>query len=175
MRRGTRFSGIVRAPGAFTALARRMKAGVRDEDGQEVVEFAIVSILLCLFIFGVMEMCLVFFFQDSVAEAAREASRWASVRGVNSATAGVCNNPNITTCPATAAEIQSYAQGLTGLSGASVSVSWCTPTGTCSTSESNATPGNIVEVTVSDQFASIPLVPQLALNLSSTSEMVIWE
>jgi Flp pilus assembly protein TadG len=156
---------------------------LRGEDGQELVEFAIAASLVLTFIFGLMEVCLVLFMYDSVAEAAREASRWASVRGTNSTvTSGgstSCVDPNITTCPAQTTDIQNYAETLPGInaSNTTVNVSWCNSDGVtnCVTTESNAKPGNIVKVKVAYSFASVPFVSKRALKVSSTSEMVIWQ
>jgi Flp pilus assembly protein TadG len=171
------FGAEMRAPG------RRRRNCLREEEGQELVEFALAASVVFLFIFGLMELCIVLFMYNSVAEAAREASRWASVRGTNSSvtSGGVtsCANPNITTCPAQATDIQSYAEKLPGISksNTTVSVLWCNSDGTsnCVTSESNAKPGNVVKVTVSYKFVSVPFITSKALTVSSTSEMVIWQ
>ena len=73
------------------------------------------SLVLFGFAIGLMELCMVLFMYNTAAEAAREASRWAAVRGTD------CSNPNITdgSCPsggggATAAQIQAYARSLPG-------------------------------------------------------------
>ncbi|MFZ0744668.1 MAG: TadE/TadG family type IV pilus assembly protein [Terracidiphilus sp.] len=156
---------------------------LRGEDGQELVEFALAASVLFTFIFGLMELCIVLFTFNSVGEAAREASRWASVRGTTSSvTSGgttSCANPNITACPAQATDIQNYAEKLPGISASNVtvSVSWCNSDGVtnCTTSEANATPGNVVKVNVSYVFASVPFVTNKTLSVSSTSENVIWQ
>ena len=123
---------------------------------------------------------MVLFMANSVAEASRQAARWASVRGTTSSSTsnGVtkCSNPNITTCPAQTSDIQTYTQKLTGMSAATVSVNWCKPDGvTCSTSQSSATPGNIVKVKVTYKFTSVPFVSKAAITLNSTAEKIIWQ
>ena len=147
-----------------------------------MVEFAICSTVFFAFIFGFMELCVVLFMMNSVAEASRSAARWASVRGVASSvtTNGItsCANPNITTCPAQTSDIQNFAETLPGMSSANttVTVNWCNDVGAaCSTSESSATQGNIVKVQVSYNFAYIPFVSKAAITLQSTAEKVIWQ
>jgi Flp pilus assembly protein TadG len=164
-------------------LERRVQRCLSDEVGQELVEFAFGASVVFLLIFGIMELSIVLFTYNSVAEAAREACRWACVRGINSSItsngATTCANPNMTICPAQISDIQNYAERMPGMSSpnATVSVSWCNSDGVtnCVTSESNAKPGNMVKVTVSYTFASVPFVSKQALTLSSTSEEVIWQ
>ncbi len=151
------------------------------EEGAEVVEFALASSVFFLFVFGFMELCMLLFMYNTVAEAARETSRWASVRGASSSvtSGGVtsCSNPYITQCPATVTQIQNYAKSFIGGSGMTVVPSWCNSDGqtNCVQSQSNAIKGNIVKVKVTYTFANIPFVSKNALSVSSTSEMVIWQ
>jgi Flp pilus assembly protein TadG len=163
--------------------ARRARCALGDETGQELVEFAFGASVVIVFVFGVMELCILLFMFSSVSEAAREASRWASVRGTTSSTTSngstTCTNPNITTCPAQIADIENFAKKLPGMSSsnAAMSVFWCNSDGVtgCVTSETNAKPGNVVKVTVSYTFLSVPFISNQALTLSSTSENVIWQ
>lgn len=154
---------------------------LRADDGAEVVEFAVASGVFFLFLFGLMEMCLVFFMYQTAAEAARETSRWASVRGVASSVTvnGVttCSNPNITGCPAALAQVESYGKTLVGASSMNVQAWWCNSDGqtSCVQDPSKALKGNIVKVKVSYTLASMPFVPTAATTVSSTSEMVIWQ
>jgi Flp pilus assembly protein TadG len=158
-----------------------MRNCLRSDEGAELVEFAISVSVLFLFIFGLMELCIVFFMYNNCAEAARETTRWASVRGASSSVtnAGItsCANPNITECPATIAQIQSYAQSFVGGPGMTVTASWCNSDGqtNCVQTQSNALPGNVVKVKVSYAFASVPFVSKSSLTVASTSEMVIWQ
>ena len=129
--------------------------------------------ILIALIFGIIEMGIVFFMHNTTAEAAREASRWASVRGTD------CSNPNIDdgSCVAgvgaTAAQIQAYAQKLPGAKSMNVTVQWCDAAGqNCGSANLGA--GNTVKVRASYQFASVPFVTRKALSVSSTSESVIW-
>ena len=157
------------------------KHGRRGETGAEVVEFALSASVFFLFCFGFMELCLVLFTLNSVSEAARDAARWASVRGTSSSEtvngATNCVNPNITGCPATENDIQTYVQSLPGTTSATVTANWCDSDGAsnCSASESNAIPGHIIKVTVSYSFASVPFFRSASLTLNSTAEKVVWQ
>jgi Flp pilus assembly protein TadG len=158
--------------------SQRKQSGtrLRGEEGAALVEFAFSVSVLFLVVFGFLWLCVVLFMYNTAAEAAREATRWASVRGTTSGTSGTCNNPNITECPATNPQIVSYAQSLVGASGMTVQAWWCDSTGAnCVTAQSSATPGNIVKVQVTYSLASIPLITNTAYGVSSTSEMVIWQ
>lgn len=167
---------------AFSALTKasripfragRKRSWLRGEGGSELVEFALSSSILFLFMFGVIGFGVVFFMENTAAEAARETSRWASVRGTD------CDNPQIKggSCVngvgATATQIQAYGKSLPGAGAMTVGVQWCNSAGaSCGTANLGA--GNTVQVKVSYQFASIPFVTTKALSVSSTSESVIW-
>lgn len=152
----------------------------RDEDGASLVEMAISCTVLFAMLFGICQMSLGLYVYHFTSEAAREASRYAIVRGSTSCT----NTPSLANCNATAAEIASFVQGLTypGITASNISVntSWnsassSTPTtwSACSTGTCNA-PGNMVKVVVSYPLKfSIPFATTLSLNLSSASQMVI--
>ena len=178
-RQSNRLKGFVRR--LLPVFGRRSKIGLRSEEGAELVEFALASTVFFAFVFGFMELCTVLFMYTSVAEAAREASRWASVRGASSSvtSGGVtsCANPYITQCPATATQVQNYAKNFVGGPGMTVNVWWCNSDGqtNCTTSNSNALKGNIVKVKVFYNFASVPFVARTGLTVGSTSEMVIWQ
>jgi Flp pilus assembly protein TadG len=171
---------IARFFAAGQSVVRKCRSRENDE-GAELVEFALASTVLFLFIFGLMQLCIVFFMYNTTAEVARETTRWASVRGTTSSVTsnGVtsCANPNITGCPATTATIQSFGQNFVGGSGLTVQSWWCNSDGktNCVTTQSNALPGNIVKVKVSYSFATVPFVSRSSLTVSSTSEMVIWQ
>jgi Flp pilus assembly protein TadG len=164
-----------------SALSRQLRF-LRAEDGAELVEFALSSLVLYILTFGFMQLCLVFFMFNTTAEVARETSRWASVRGTASSVTvnGVtsCANPNITECPATITQIQNFAMSsLAGSGGMNVQVWWCNADGqtNCVQTQGNATPGHVVKVNVSYTFANVPFVRNAPLAVSSTSEMVIWQ
>jgi Flp pilus assembly protein TadG len=159
------------------------KHGQRGESGSEILEFALCANLFFAFCFGFLQLCVALFSLHCVGEASRQAARWASVRGTSSSSTsnGVtsCVNPNISTCPAAASDITTFAQSQQGLASGntSVTVNWCNADGTsgCTTSESNAQPGHIVKVTVTYTFAKIPYLSSAAITLTSTAEKVIWQ
>lgn len=160
--------------------SRRLRELLHANRGSALVETAFSASLLIVMLIGMMEMTLALYAYLFVSDAAREATRYAIVRGSTSCV----NTPNLPGCDASAADIQNYLQTLgypalmagnltstttwlTVSSGPPATWSSCT-SGTC-----NA-PGNLVEVTVQYAFPlSIPFVPASTLTLSSTSEMVI--
>jgi len=168
--------------GVFTASQRnRGRRLLREEEGAEMVEFAISAVVLFTFVFGIIEFCIVLFMFNTAAEAARATSRWASVRGTD------CNNPGITdgTCPggagATGATVQTAAQtflkNIPGAGGMTVTLQWCTAAGACGTTNLGAgaaTSPNTVQAKVSYTFAYVPFVTRNPLTVSSTSQSVIW-
>ena len=160
---------------------------VIDDSGTELVEFAMAASVLMVLLIGTVYTCFALYTGHFVSEASLAGARWAMVRGSASCT----DTPNLTDCNATAAQIQTYVQGLSypGISSSSLTVTptWCSVSGgtpatwtSCSSATSNA-PGNAVQVLVSYPF---PLpIPTAALNhltnishtftLSSTSQLVI--
>lgn len=153
---------------------------VGEDDGISAVETAISCTVLFAMLFGICQISLGLYAYHVTSEAAREATRYAIVRGSTSCT----NTPNLTNCNATPANLQSYVQGLgypgVKSSSLSVSTSWYTAASTtpttwsaCSSGTCNV-PGNLVKVTVSYPMSlRIPFANSLSLNLSSTSQMVI--
>jgi Flp pilus assembly protein TadG len=149
----------------------RGQVGRPDERGVETLEFALASTVFFLFLFGVIELCFVLFMYNTAAEAARETTRWASVRGAS------CANPNISSCPATLDQVQSFGQTIPGASKMTVQAWWCNQDGqtNCVQNPANALMGNVVKVKVSYTFAKVPFVSQSAMSVSSTSSSVIWQ
>lgn len=164
-----------------TFLAKRGSKGLYSEEGATIVSTALASTILIGVFIGIFEMSLALYNYHLVCDAAREATRYAIVRGSASCT----NSPSLSNCSATSAQIQSYVQSLgypysaqltltttwliAGSSGSPATTTWtaCT-SGTC-----NA-PGNLVNVVVTERFPlNIPFVSNLTMNLSSTSQMVI--
>ncbi len=152
----------------------------RDEEGVTLVETAISCTVLFAMLFGICQMSLAMYVYHFTSDAARQATRYAIVRGSTSCT----NTPNLSNCDATTTQITSYVQGLgyPGITSSKISVStaWYTASSTtpttwsaCSTGICN-TPGNLVKIAVSYPMTfQIPFSSNLALNLSSTSQMVI--
>jgi len=139
-----------------------MKA-IRNEEGSALVEFALSSIVLFMTLFGLMAVCTALYSYLFVSEAAREASRYAIVRG-NSCT-GLSDCPGITS-----AQLNTYVKSLSypGINQGNLSATAnFTP---------DKNPGSIVSVTVTYNLAlNIPFWPKTgrAMQLSSTSQMAI--
>ena len=155
---------------------------ISGEQGSGAVEMALSCSVLFAILFGICQMSIAMYDYQFCSTAARQATRYAMVRGSTSCT----NTPNLTNCGATTANVTSYVQGLgyTGIKSASVTATttWCsasssTPTtwSSCSAATSNA-PGNLVKVVVSYPVTfQVPFGPNLSLSLSSTSQMVITQ
>lgn len=150
------------------------------EEGATAVETALASLVFLAMLIGAYQALLALYTVNFVSDAAREATRYAAVRGSTSCT----NTPNLTNCNATSAQIQSYIQGL-GYPGIktsklTVTTTWLaasstTPTtwSSCTTGTCNA-PGNMAKVVATYAFTlSVPFAPNATFNLSSTSRMVI--
>jgi len=140
--------------------------------------------------FGIIDFSRALYAYHWVSYAAREGSRWASVRGTSSC-------PGVSQCNATTAQIQSYVQSIVApgmLSQAcsgnnagciTVTTSWVNtnaaplsgPDCTNGSGVLNGTPGCIVKVQVSYIFGfSLPFLLNrtgTTMNLQSTSQMVV--
>jgi Flp pilus assembly protein TadG len=155
-------------------------ARLRREEGASVIELAVSCSVLFTMLLGICQLSVGLYAYQFCADAARQATRWAMVRGSTSQT----NTPNLSNTNASATDISNYVKGLgyKGISSSSITVTatWCaasssTPTtwSSCSASTINA-PGNLVKVIVAYPVSfHIPFAPQLSLSLSSTSQMVI--
>lgn len=154
----------------LTTLWRRFA----DQDlGAVTLESAISCSLHFALLFGVMEASLGVYAFHYIAEAAREGTRYASVRGSS------CAGSN-SACPAQASDIQTYVKGLAypGISPAAITVTttWSAFASgtTCSPSSSCNNPGDLVRVEVQYQFPfSVPLLPATIWAVKSSSAMVI--
>lgn len=106
----------------FLGEAKDMRdgQGILREEGATLVEMALCSSILLSLVFGIIGLSIALYAYDFVSDAAREGVRWAIVRGSQSCS----NTPNLTNCNATAAQIQSYIQGLgyPGITSADVNV-----------------------------------------------------
>jgi Flp pilus assembly protein TadG len=153
------------------SVASRIGRAVRVDAGANLVEFAMASIILFTLIFGVIAICLALYSYNVVSEAAREATRYAIVRG------SACNS--FSDCKVTSAQVQTYVKniGFPGINPASLTAAatWPTTGVNCTPSVTPCNnPGNLVQVTVSYAFPLvIPFVPSRTLTMSSTSAMVI--
>jgi Flp pilus assembly protein TadG len=166
-----------------------------SEDGATMVEMAISLTVLIGTLFMIIQICFILYSYNAVTEAAREATRYAAVRGSNS-----CNLlntfPNCNLGPTTAGNpLQTVVQGLgypisNGMTvtanwyAASVNGSgstiWTTACTTLQDANQNYCnqPGNQVQVTVNYSIAvPVPFVTNGArlFNIQSTSQMEILD
>ena len=142
--------------------------GVRaHERGSTLAEFAVVLTASMILIVGIIDLGRALYAYHFVSNAARIATRYASVRGSACTAAG---------CPATAASIQTYIRGLApelNQSQIIVTPTWSSSS-SCAGPPNNA-PGCTVSIVVSYtfNFAGGPLLPSFPLPISSTSKMNI--
>lgn len=165
--------------GILSRIRNRAPSIAGGDEGSSLLETALVMLLFLSLVIGAIQFSLVFFAFNNVTDAAREAARWAAVRGSMSCT----NTPGLTGCNATSAQITSYVQGkgYPGLVASNISVtttwllasssthaSWSTCSGRC-----NA-PGNQVQVQVTYSLPiAIPYWTATSININSTAAMVI--
>ena len=132
----------------------------RRDRGSALVEFAAVFTVLFMFLFAIMDLSRALYTYHFVADAAREGTRYAMVRG------STCTSWT-TACPAAASDIQTYLKSVpAGINPASLTAT--------TTWTPNNTPGSIVQVQVQYSFQPIfPFIPKTALVMTSTSQVVI--
>jgi Flp pilus assembly protein TadG len=160
-------------------------ANRRPEKGSAMVEFAVVVVLLLILLFGIVDFGRALYTFHFLSNAARDATRWASVNGATCGTS--CDGtPPMNNGPATQADVQNYVRGTAppGIDAVHVNVVTCGTEGgtecsagmpvpvSCATTVND--PGCTVGVTVSYPFNFIvPLVHSGSITLSSTSQTII--
>jgi len=148
---------------------------LRDNAGSALVEFALSAVLLVMVLFGIIECCFALYINNYVSDAARNAARYAVVRG-----SGCSGMPD---CGITSAGIQTYLRstaypGITP-GNLTATATWLSlnpgppATWTVCANQCNA-PENSVRVQVNYAFTlAIPFWRSKSITLSSTSQMVI--
>jgi Flp pilus assembly protein TadG len=140
----------------------------RNDDGQTLVEFALILPIFLLLLVSIFDLGHVVWSNDALSNAAREGARYAIVHGVNSG------------APATKQQVKDVAIGWAASAGTNVNVTVCYwNVNQCSgdVDEANATQDRGMKVTLT-VTANVPLaVPSFfgfsAFNLSSTSTMLV--
>jgi Flp pilus assembly protein TadG len=142
---------------------------------------ALALTILLPFIFGILEVSLAAYSYHSISEAAREATRYAIVRGSTFTTD--CTGVSFAICTAqggnNTGDITTYVQNrsLPGIDPSKMTVNstWLTSAGAaCGTTDLCKAPGNFVQVTVAYNFPlSIPFIPAANIPMTSTSVMLI--
>jgi len=135
---------------------------IQDEQGASLVEFALCSSILFMTLFGIFALCGALYSYVFVAEAARDASRYALVRG--SACTGFSD------CGITSAQLNTHVKNFAypGINMSNVTASAAWPV--------SKDPGNLVIVTVTYNFPlNIPFWPKSGsmMHMSSSSQMTI--
>ncbi len=126
-------------------------------------------------IFGIIDLGRAMYTYASVTELAREGARWSIVRGSQSCVNSVnqLDNCNFLGSAPVQSYVQSLSEGATAASKISVTASWPSCTATGPAGAINA-PGCTVGINVRYPFQFLlPFLPQVTLNMSSTSTMVI--
>lgn len=157
----------------------------KDEEGSNLVEFALILLVMMAMILGIIDFCRVAYSYHFVSEAAREATRWAAVNGSTCASDGSCNGTSpMNSGPASGTDIQTYVTNLTppGIDSSKITTTPTWPVqanGPTACSATANAPGCTVEVKVSYTFPFLfPLVYKVfsstgTITLSSSSEMII--
>jgi Flp pilus assembly protein TadG len=143
----------------------------RGEEGSVILETALSAIILLTFLFGIMETGFALFTYHFISNAAREATRYAIVRGSS------CTS-FASACPAQKSDIQNYVTtlGFSGITASNVVVNYAAyPAGvTCAPSIACNNPGNRVTVAVTYNFLfNVPFVPAKTFAMTSSSSMII--
>lgn len=172
----------------LAAIARvrwkRGSLGTSGEAGAALVETALSAAVMFSVLIGLFEVCLAMYTFTYVSDAAREASRWAMVRGSYSCSDSGNALPG---CGASQSDVLGYVDSLQypamNASNLTVNVSWLsldTSSGSavwtaCNTAPCNK-PGNEVQVQVLYQVPLyIPFWKDSNVTVGSTSAMVIQQ
>jgi Flp pilus assembly protein TadG len=145
------------------------------QEGETLVEIALSYAILFTLLLGTIQISLALYSYHFASYAARQATRYASVRGSS------CTL--LTNCNITSGQIQSYVRGFafSGINSNNIAITttWLKastnqPTTWSACANQCNAPGNQVQVLVTYAFPlGIPFTPWSTVNISSTSQMVI--
>jgi|HubBroStandDraft_3_1064219.scaffolds.fasta_scaffold05940_2 Flp pilus assembly protein TadG len=153
-------------------ISARSNARGKRQRGSTLVEQAIILPVLLILFFGVVDMGRALYAYSFVSYIAREATRWASVRG------GGVNGK------ATTGDVTNFVKGeaTTGINPANLAAAtvWKPPANgspLCPGGNANNKPGCVVQVTVTYTFSfAVPLIPGSGtIPMSSESQMIITQ
>lgn len=153
--------------------SRGIEPGTENrERGAAAVEFAICLVVLLTVLFGIMDFSRALYAYHFISNAAREATRYAIVRG------SACN-AIVPDCQATNSSIQTYVQttlaapsaGLITPNNITATTTWTK----CTTCTNSNDPGSTVQVQLTYPFLFILpyLLGYTGIIMQSTSQMVI--
>ncbi len=145
------------------------KRSGKHQRGSVLVEQALVVTFLLTVIFGIVDVSRAAYAYHFVSNAAREATRWASVR----------SSTSVLTPSASQSNVQAYVSNVSGMgldpSSISTTITWLAPPHGSPTCPANK-PGCVVQVTVNYSYTFyFPFLPTSSINMSSTSQMVITQ
>jgi Flp pilus assembly protein TadG len=135
----------------------------KGDEGSSLIEMALSYSILFVLLFCIMEMCLAFYSQHMISEAARGGTRYAMVHGAS------CTTSTGSSCTLTSAQINTYVSGLVwpNIAGGTMSANTTYPNG-------NENVGSEVQVQVTYTFkVTMPFVPKDTITLTSTSKVPI--
>lgn len=167
-----RYAGV---PMIF-AIKIQLKSMHFDESGSSLVEFSLCLIVMLAVVYGIFDCSRALYTDHYVATAARDAVRYAMVRG-SSWTGVSCTDTSSYGCFANGTDVTKYITTITPLGINSknppltITTSWpgMTPAGTSCGADAYA-PGCVVRVKVDYSFHFIlPFLPQSAILLTSTA------
>ena len=152
---------------------RAAEVPLREEDGGSLIEFAITISVALSIVFVIMQLCLALYMYGMISETAREATRWAIVRG------STCVTGSGTSCTTNIPAITAYAKGLgfPNVGGGTLLVTPTYPDPDRITQAPNCNaPGCRVSVAVAYTVAiTLPFVPKNNIALQTSSEMYILQ
>ncbi len=154
-------------------------AGGEGEEGAALVEMSRSGTMFAAVLVGVVYFIFGLYTYTFVADAAREASRYASTRGSQC----FANTPGLSDCPATQPQIQARVLSMRypglGASNLTVNTTWLQANTTgatgwtpCGTAPQCKVPGDMVQVQVTYAM-NVPLWGRTRIDVGSTSQMVI--
>jgi Flp pilus assembly protein TadG len=130
-----------------------------DEEGSALIEQAVSFSVLFALLFTFMEICMAFYTQHAVSEAARSGARYAMIHGAS------CVSSSGSSCTLTNTDINTYVNGLVwpNIAGGTFVTTTTYPSG-------NENVGSTVQVKVVYTFkVTLPFVPKDTITLSSVS------
>lgn len=175
-------------------IVEKLLRFVRDENGSELVEFAMTALAQMFILIGVFQVMLAMYAYHFATYAAQRGARFAVVRGYtwSKNTTTNCSTsapPSFTmpyNCTASSTDIQNYIQSLTtpGLNRSSVSMNttnsyvWpgATPGGSTAPCATHAnSQGCLVKVSVTYTINIFPFLGSTSTSIGATSEKTIQE
>jgi Flp pilus assembly protein TadG len=160
-----RVTRLKRAAGFTNASPVSGLRNLKREDGDNLIEYALVFMFFLSMVLGIVDFSRALYTYHFLSNAARDATRWAAVRG------STCDNDESCASPATKTDIQNYVANIMppGVNPADLKT---TPSWPGIDACNN--PGCPVKVLLTYNFNFVvPFIRSTPLPLSSSSEMII--